>query len=120
MKRNEKTPVRLWAVGFWLLVWQAAGMALGRLWTGGHLLLATPLSVVMRLGELAVTAEFWQAVGWSSVRIFGGFLLASLLAAALAVPAARYRWVRELLGSPAWWRPERTLWTPIPKPWRRF
>ncbi len=100
MKRNEKTPVRLWAVGFWLLVWQAAGMALGRLWTGGHLLLATPLSVVMRLGELAVTAEFWQAVGWSSVRIFGGFLLASLLAAALAVPAARYRWVRELLGPP--------------------
>ena len=62
-----------------------------------HLLLASPISAALRLGELAVTAAFWRAIGWSALRIIGGFLTACLLASVLAIPASRFRWVRELL-----------------------
>ena len=75
----RKSALRLWAVAFWLAVWQAGSMAFDQ-----ALL-------------LAVTGDFWRAVGWSSARILGGFLLACLAAVALAVPAFRWRWMRELL-----------------------
>lgn len=88
----RKSALRLWAVAFWLAVWQAGSMAFDQV-----LLLPSPLAALARLGELAVTGDFWRAVGWSSARILGGFLLACLAAVALAVPAFRLRWVRELL-----------------------
>ena len=88
----RKSALRLWAVAFWLAVWLAGSMAFDQ-----ALLLPSPLAALARLGELAVTGDFWRAVGWSSARILGGFLLACLAAVALAVPAFRWRWVRELL-----------------------
>jgi len=88
----RKTGVRLWAVAVWLLVWQGASMALGQ-----ALLLPSPLSALRRLCELALTAPFWQAVGWSGARIIGGFLLACAAGTLLAAPAAKWRAVRELL-----------------------
>ena len=72
-------------------------MALTALWPNGHLLLASPISAALRLGELAVTAAFWRAIGWSALRIIGGFLLSCCAASLLAVPASRWRWVQELL-----------------------
>ncbi len=92
--------MRLWAVAVWLLAWQLASMVLAAAWPHGRLLLASPLVSLRRLGELAATAAFWQAVGWSSLRILGGFLLSCAAAAVLAVPAARKAWVRELLAPP--------------------
>ena len=98
MKKNTvQNSIRPWAVLFWLLVWQGASMALAALWPNGHLLLASPISAALRLGELAVTAAFWRAIGWSALRIIGGFLLSCCAASLLAVPASRWRWVRELL-----------------------
>ena len=88
----RRNPIRPWAVAVWLLVWQVAGMALGQ-----ELLLPSPLAALRRLGELALTEPFWRAVGWSAVRILGGFLLACLAGTALAALASRRRWVRELL-----------------------
>ena len=96
-KRPAHNPIRRWAVAFWLLVWQIAAMALDALYPQGHLLLPSPLSALMRLGELALTAAFWQSVGQSFVRIVGGFLLSCLAASLLAVPASRWKWGRELL-----------------------
>ena len=72
-------------------------MLFAALWPNGHLLLASPVSAALRLGELACTAAFWRAVGGSIAHIFGGFLLGCVLAAALAVLSARWRLVRELL-----------------------
>jgi len=95
--RKPKTRIRLWAVLAWLLVWQAAGMLLARLWPHGHLLLATPLTALTRLGQLALSAAFWQAVGGSALHIIGGFLLSCTLAVALAALAARVRAAEELL-----------------------
>ena len=84
--------LKLWAVLFWLLAWQLAAMALDR-----EILLASPLRALSRLGALAVRADFWLAVGRSLLRIGGGFALGLVAGVALAVPAARRRWLRELL-----------------------
>ena len=97
MNKKPENRIRLWAVAFWLLAWQGANMALAAAYPHGELLLCSPLSALLRLGELAVTASFWQTVGRSCLRIFGGFLASCLLAAVLAVVSARFRRVRELL-----------------------
>lgn len=95
---GEKTSkIRLWAVIFWLAVWQLAAMGLARAYPHGSLLLASPAAVLYRLGQLAVTAAFWQTVGWSAARIFSGFLLSTLLAVLLAALAAWKNGVGELL-----------------------
>ncbi len=97
---RRRGALRLWAVVLWLAAWQLAAVILAAAYPHGGLLLASPLSALRRLGELAVTAAFWRAVGWSACRILGGFLLSCLAAAVLAAPAARYGWVRELLAPP--------------------
>ena len=94
---DRKTDLRLWAVLFWLAVWQIAAMALAAVYPHGELLLASPADVLLRLGQLAVTAAFWRTVAWSAVRIFGGFLLATVLAVALAALAAWKQWFRGLM-----------------------
>ena len=99
-KRPKENRIRLWAAAVWLLVWQIAAMVFARLWPNGHLLLASPVSALLRLLELAAAADFWQSVGWSAVRIMGGFLLSCFTASLLAIPAARWKWVRELLEPP--------------------
>ena len=94
-KRTAK--LRLWAVLFWLAVWQLAAMALAAAYPHGSLLLASPAAVLLRLGELVMTASFWRTVGWSAARIFGGFLISTVLAVVLAALAAWKHWIRELL-----------------------
>ena len=98
---DRKTDFRLWAVLFWLAVWQIAAMALAAVYPHGELLLASPVNVLLRLGQLAVTAAFWRTVAWSAVRIFGGFLISTVLAlvlgTALAFAAGRWPVVDVLL-----------------------
>lgn len=94
--RGTKNRIRLWAVLFWLLVWQAASMVMDHQ-LEVNLLLPSPVAALVRLGEMALTAAFWRSVGWSSLRIVGGFLLSCLAATLLAIPASRWKRVRELL-----------------------
>ncbi len=96
MKRREQK-IRAWAVIFWLFVWQAAAMLLRALYPHGALLLASPLSSLVRLLSLAATKTFWQSVGTSAAHIFGGFLLSCALAVVLAALSARFSRVEELL-----------------------
>ena len=96
-KRTAQNKIHLWAVLFWLAVWQVGSMALQALYSHGHLLLPSPVSALVRLGELALTGGFWKAIGWSTIRIIGGFLCSCLAAALLAIPASRWDRVRELL-----------------------
>ena len=96
-KSTVQNSIRPWAVLFWLLVWQGASMALAAAYPHGYLLLASPLSALVRLGELACTAAFWRAVGNSALHIFGGFLLSCVLAVLFAALSARFRAARELL-----------------------
>lgn len=75
-------------------------MALAAAYPHGALLLASPLAAARRLLELLPAAAFWRAVGNSSLRIFGGFLLSCALAVILAALAAGKRWLRDLLAPP--------------------
>lgn len=95
--RRKNGRLRLWAVAFWLLVWQGGSMALAATTGGKMLLLASPLSALWRLLRLAGTAGFWQAVAASAGRILGGFLLSCLLAVVCGGLSVRFRRVGELL-----------------------
>ena len=72
-------------------------MAMVAAWPHGDLLLASPLSALARLWELARTVAFWLTVGRSAGRILGGFLFACTAAVLLAILAAWRQWIRELL-----------------------
>ena len=96
MKRRPQK-IHAWAVVFWLFVWQAAAMLLRALYPHGALLLASPLSSLVRLLSLAATKSFWQSVGTSAAHIFGGFLLSCALAVVLAALSTRFSCVEELL-----------------------
>jgi NitT/TauT family transport system permease protein len=58
------------AVVFWVALWAVAA---GRV--GQELLLPTPAQVWTSLRTLAVTAEFWQTLGWTLLRINAGCAL---------------------------------------------
>ena len=73
---KKKKSIALWAVLFWLLVWQLGSMALHR-----DILLVSPVRVAQTLLELAGTRRFWASI-------------CGTLAAALA---ARFRRIEELL-----------------------
>lgn len=94
---KRKGAIRPWAVAVWLLLWQGGSMALAARYPYGHLLLASPVSALLRLAELMATGSFWLAVGRSALGILGGFLLSCAAAVALAALAARSRRLRELL-----------------------
>lgn len=89
---KKKKTIALWAVLFWLLVWQLGSMALHR-----DILLVSPVRVAQTLFELAGTRRFWASIGGSLVRIVGGFLLAAVCGTLAAALAARFRRVEELL-----------------------
>ena len=95
--RKERQPIRVWAIIFWLIVWQLAAMALHAAYPHGALLLPSPLAALARLMALAGTAAFWRAIGTSSMHILGGFLLSCALAVVLAALSARFSRVEELL-----------------------
>ena len=78
-------------VAFWVAVWQVAALAVG------PIVLAPPLRVVARLGELAPTADFWRTVGHSLLRIVLGFGAAGVAGVLGAAAAAAWRPVDALL-----------------------
>ena len=75
------------SAAFWFGVWQTAAAAVGQ-----ELLLPAPLVVLKRLGELALTHEFYKAVFLTMLRVCAGFaagvLSGSLLAALCAFSKA--------------------------------
>ena len=97
MKKPAHNSIKLWAVAVWLLAWQGGSMLLQSRLVHASLLLPSPLEALECLFRMALTAEFWRTIGWSTVRIFGGFLAATAAASLLAVPSYRFRPVRELL-----------------------
>lgn len=89
---NPKKRLPLWAVIFWLAVWEIAA-----LWVDEPILLVTPLSALRRLGQLVRELSFWQSVLFSMGHIALGFGLSVLLGIGLAALAYRFAWVRQLL-----------------------
>ena len=80
------------AVGFWLVLWQCAAMAVGQ-----EVFLVSPLQALRTLAGLLPRADFWQRVGFSSGRILLGFGLGVAVSVLLAVGAQRWQGVEALL-----------------------
>lgn len=89
---ERKVRIRIWAVLFWLLIWQLASMAIG-----SDILLVSPLLVLRRLLELMMENSFWQSIVFSLIRIAGGFFMATVAGCLLAAFSSRCRFVCELL-----------------------
>ena len=93
MKQTKKSRLAKWAAaGFWLVVWQAAAMAVGQ-----EVFLVSPVQTLDTLLELLPQAEFWQRIGFSAGRILLGFGLGAVSSVVLAVAAGRWAWVEALL-----------------------
>ena len=80
------------AVLLLLAIWQAAAMLLDR-----KILLASPVDVFLRLFTIWREEGFFASIGFSFVRIAGGFFLGLLLGTLLAVLAGRSRAMEILL-----------------------
>ena len=83
---------KLFAALLALAVWQGAALLVH-----APILLPSPLQVAGRLRALVVTADFWGTVGFSLLRIAGGFLLALAAATVLAFGAGRFSLLEILL-----------------------
>lgn len=83
------------AILFWLALWQFAAWQVN-----SPLFLPGPLAVARRLGQLAVTAAFWQTAALTLYRVLLGMLWGTVLGVALACLACAGRWLDALL-SPA-------------------
>lgn len=83
------------ALIFWVAVWYLAA-----LWVNNPLLLPTPVDVLRRLGELAITASFWQITFTSIGRILLGVVSGVALGVGLAVLTSISR-IAEMLVAPA-------------------
>lgn len=92
MARFKQRAQRLLAVAFWLVVWQAAAMAVGQ-----EVFLVSPVQALRTLVQLLPQADLWQRVGFSSGRILLGFLLGTLIGSVLAVGAELWNAVEILL-----------------------
>ena len=91
-KRIFRVILGILAVAFWTLVWWLLAARINK-----PLLLPTPPSVLARLAELIVTAEFWSTTAISILRILLGILLSLVIGVPLAVLTARLPAVGVLL-----------------------
>ena len=91
-RKNKAAGVKIWAVAFWLIVWQLAAMAIKQ-----EILLVSPVSMLERWMELVSEADFWRRVAFSSVRILEGLVLGVTLGSVFGVLASRFSYVRDLM-----------------------
>ncbi len=88
-KKNKK--IKLWAVLFWLLVWEIVSI-----WLGQEILLVSPVAVLKRLGILIFKASFWKTIGFSFLRIIEGFFFAVLAGVLGGSIASKFSKMQEL------------------------
>ncbi len=87
------------AVMFWIVLWQVLVLWLDYKsdMPAGNILVASPLDTIKMLGTLIRTKEFWSAVGYSFVKIAGGFFLALFAGVLCAVLASASGVIKALL-----------------------
>lgn len=97
MNRSDKKDFFQKAFGtlFWLVLWQAAAMALSK-----SIILVTPAAAVKRLSELCFEADFLKTVLNSFLRIGSGFFAGVITGTALAVLSAVFSFAKAVI-SPA-------------------
>ncbi len=91
MNKEGKDKITVWALLFWLAVWEIVSLLIGN-----RVLLVSPVSALKTLAELAVTGKFWRAVLFSLLRITAGLFLGVTLGTLLAFLSSRHKMVRRL------------------------
>lgn len=87
-----KKGIKLWAIAFWIILWQVASSILDQ-----EILLVSPISAGKRLLQLIWKYDFWLAITHSMGKIILGFLLAVVSGILLAMSANLSRILQELL-----------------------
>ncbi|MBE5960212.1 MAG: ABC transporter permease subunit [Lachnospiraceae bacterium] len=87
--------MKLWAVCFWLIVWQFASMQIGQ-----EILLVSPVSVIQCLIREIQTPEFWHSIVSSLCKIALGFLIAFSTGILAAILSKVSRLIRDVLQPP--------------------
>lgn len=90
--KGNKSNIKIWAVLFWLLVWEIAARSIGQ-----EILLVSPAVVLLKFLQLSFTFQFWQSVVFSLLRIIGGFLLALCAGIILAAISSVNTFIKELI-----------------------
>ena len=88
----DKKKIKIWAVLIWLAVWEMTARFIGQ-----EILLVSPVAVLCRFFELAVTADYWKSVFFSFFRIIGGFFLALILGTILASISSICNIIKDLM-----------------------
>jgi len=88
---SKNTAVKLGVFVFWLLVWQAVYLHVGR-----PILVVSPLATFTRISEMVVTPIFWLTVRGTTERVIQGVLLAFCVGTILAVLTKRFKLIRTL------------------------
>lgn len=87
-----KTRIKIWAVVFWLIVWEIMARYIGQ-----EILLVSPVTVLLTFFKLALTPAFWNSILFSFSRIILGFTLALIAGIILAAISSACVYIRELL-----------------------
>lgn len=89
--RSSGWGMRLFALIFWLLVWEVAAAA-----TDSELILPGILTTLRALTGLITTAAFWQAILTTFVRFLAGVFFSVLLGLVVGIASAFVRPIRAL------------------------
>ena len=92
--KKYRSKATVCAVAFWLLVWHFVSVAVG-----SDIILVSPLRVVETLLSVLRDPDFLSTVGYSFIRIIGGFFAAMLLGVLLGWLSSRL-WIIETLLRP--------------------
>ncbi len=87
--------MHIWAVLFWVLLWQLAAMTLNM-----PILLPGPLAVLSSLGKLLPLPSFWLSACHSAGKILLGFLIGTALGVLLAILSKMQPFIGALLSPP--------------------
>lgn len=77
---------------FWFLVWHIISVFVDQ-----EILLVSPVEVIERIGEMAVTAEFWKITSMSLLRIFMGLFLGIIAGVVFAAATHHSNFLYNLL-----------------------
>jgi len=89
--KPKQITIKIAAILFWLLVWEAASRYVGR-----EILLVSPVRALNRLFELSGTAGFWRAVATTCRRVLEGFGLSILAGSIFAIATSRWKPLKHL------------------------
>lgn len=91
-KKEGEKKIYLWAVIFWLLIWQIVSMGIDN-----SIILVSPVQGIERLLQLAFELKFWESILYSFIRITGGFMLALFAGIFWAALSFRYKRIDQLM-----------------------